>query len=120
MHLKSLICFEKYQLSKMNEIFLKDCASYPCKSGSKSPGKCNNESNEFDNCADTIHLYLRLKSGQEWVRPTSMVTLFEAISRFTSSGMRYRFVGGNTASGQTQFPKIWILILQLKLFFSKN
>jgi len=46
-----------------------------------------------------MQLHLRLKSGEEWVRPTSCATLFDVLARLTSSGLKYRLMGGNTGTG---------------------
>jgi hypothetical protein len=66
----------------------------------------------FESCERNLKIYLKLQSGEEWVRATSMNTLFEAIQRFTSAGMKYRVVAGNTGTGTFTFTYKCSLTLQ--------
>lgn len=67
--------------------------------GSSTSSGDDNES--FDRCSiSSTPLYIKVEqSGEEWVKPTDLTKLFEAVSRYAAGGMKYRLVAGNTGTG---------------------
>ncbi|ODM92327.1 Abscisic-aldehyde oxidase [Orchesella cincta] len=81
-----------------------NCSKCPCASKGEVP-KCmqpvttDDENESFEKCCSSSPVYLKLGTGEEWVKPTTLATLYEALNRFTTSGMKYRLVAGNTGTG---------------------
>lgn len=69
---------------KTNCCETKDIEEIECCNGSNRPDK---------------QLYVKVKSGEEWVKASSLENVYAAISRFTEAGTKYRIVGGNTGTG---------------------
>ncbi|CAL8082189.1 unnamed protein product [Orchesella dallaii] len=86
---------------KYADVDVEDCSSCPCVSKANiSQCKQNDGKNtSFETCCSGGPVYIKLKSGEEWLKPTSLESLYEALGRFSSSGMKYRLVAGNTGTG---------------------
>lgn len=66
------------------------------------------ESNEFEDSKLEIvqpvrNLLLRSKSGEQWIKVTTLPTLYEILQKFSYAQMRYRLVAGNTGTGKNTY-----------------
>ncbi|XP_035713400.1 xanthine dehydrogenase/oxidase isoform X1 [Folsomia candida] len=65
-----------------------------------NPPEISELTEKFENCSmEETKLYLNLKSGEKWIRATNLVTLFEVVQHFVTSGTNYRIIAGNTGTG---------------------
>lgn len=66
-----------------------------------NPPEISELTEKFENCSmEETKLYLNLKSGEKWIRATNLVTLFEVVQHFVTSGTNYRIIAGNTGTGE--------------------
>ncbi|OXA54699.1 Xanthine dehydrogenase [Folsomia candida] len=63
---------------------------------------CQNKDKDIEDiecCTGLSQIYVKLKSGEEWITATSLDDVYTALQRFTEGGMKYRIVAGNTGTG---------------------
>ncbi|OXA40303.1 putative aldehyde oxidase 1 [Folsomia candida] len=58
----------------------------------------NKDIEDIECCPGLSHVYVTLKSGEEWITATSLVDVYKALQRFTERGIKYRIVAGNTGT----------------------
>lgn len=101
----------------LGRLLLQDCSKCPCALPTNEVPKCrslssgsstssDDDKDSFDTCCSSSPLYIRLQTGEEWLKPTTLGALFEGLGRITSSGMQYRLVAGNTGTGKSVMFKI--------------
>ncbi|XP_021947093.1 xanthine dehydrogenase/oxidase [Folsomia candida] len=63
---------------------------------------CQNKDKDIEDiecCSGLSQIYVKLKSGEEWITATSLADVYTALQRFTEGGIKYRIVAGNTGTG---------------------
>jgi len=70
------------------------CGACPLRKPTK-----NEDFVDLGGCCVPSDIQMNLKSGDKWVKATSLQTAFTALESFKQEGLPFRIVAGNTGTG---------------------